>query len=93
MNGRILTLKARRFLAVLSVVAAAGVMPVVTAGTAHADAFDCVEYLKGKGYRVGPVVTSACGYHSVIGFNPVCIVKLQDVGVAAGHANRACTLA
>ncbi|KFG03134.1 MULTISPECIES: hypothetical protein [Streptomyces] len=88
-----MTMKVRRFLAALGVAAAAGIVPVAAAGTAHADAFDCVEYLKDKGYRVGPVVTSACGYHSVIGFHPVCIVKLQDVGVRAGHANRACTLA
>lgn len=88
-----MTLKVRRFLAALSVAAAAGVVPVATAGTAHADAFDCVEYLKSKGYRVGPVVTSACGYHTTLGFHPACIFKLQSVRVDPGHANRACVLA
>ncbi|GAB2942526.1 MULTISPECIES: hypothetical protein [Streptomyces] len=85
-------MKARRFLAVLSVVAAAGVMPVVTAGPAQADPFDCVEYLKDQGYRVGPRVTQACGYNRVAN-NWKCVGQLSLLITNTRHISTACNKA
>lgn len=87
-----MALKVRRFLAALSVVAAAGVIPVATAGTAHADPFDCVEYLKSKGYVAGPKVTKACSYNRVAN-NWQCIGQLSLLISNAGHVSAACNRA
>jgi len=87
-------LKAKRLLMVASVVAAAGVVPLVTATSASADQHDCTTYLKNHGYVVGPKVRAACNYeHLPIGASPLCINGLVLIDVALNHANAACRLA
>lgn len=82
---------------VLSVVAAAGVLPVITAGGAHASTARCVNYLGGKGYAIGPRVGAACAFAALtapIGnskiANPNCYSRLVGLGVTSTHALEAC---
>lgn len=87
-------LKAKRLLMAASVVAAAGVMPLVTATSASADQQDCTTYLKNRGYVVGPKVRAACNYeHLPVGASPLCINALVIIDVTLSHANGACRLA
>ncbi|MFF7259751.1 hypothetical protein ACFZCL_05570 [Streptomyces sp. NPDC008159] len=97
MNGRTTALKARRFLAALSVLAAAAVVPVVAAGTAHASTARCVNYLGNHGYAIGPRVGAACAFGALnppIGDskipNPNCYSRLIGLGVTQTHALEAC---
>lgn len=53
-------LKAKRLVAAASVVAAAGIVPVITATPASADQVDCVTFLKNRNYIIGAKVRAAC---------------------------------
>ncbi|WP_266382827.1 hypothetical protein [Streptomyces canus] len=87
-------LKAKRLVAAASVVAAAGIVPVITATPASADQVDCVTFLKNRNYIIGAKVRAACNIkHLPVGANPVCLADLVVIGVTADHANRACRLA
>lgn len=92
-----MALKTRRFLAGLAVVAAAGVVPVVTALPAQAAQEHCVNYLGRQGYVIGPKVREACSYRALtapIGNsklpNPACYSRLADIGVTMTNASTAC---
>lgn len=86
-------MKLRRALAALSVVAAAGVVPLVTSGTAQASGFDCVDYLQVHGYVIGDAVHEACGYEPLpTGPSPFCIALLVAHGVTGADADHACRL-
>lgn len=86
---------AKRVLSVVGVMAAAGVMPLVTATTASADQIACVDYVGSHGYRVGPKVRAACSHEALFSGaakspNPKCLVGLADIGVSAGVSGPAC---
>jgi hypothetical protein len=87
-------LKVKRLVAAATVVAAAGIAPVVTAAPASADQIDCVTYLKNRGYVIGTKVRAACSIGRIPGgANPVCLSDLVVIGVKLEHANGACRLA
>ncbi|AKZ55714.1 putative secreted protein [Streptomyces ambofaciens ATCC 23877] len=82
-------------LATVGVVAAAGVMPLVTATPAGAAQSTCVNYVGNKGYLVGPKVRSACSRGAIdmgVGKvpNPVCTTRLLQAGVDGNVATSAC---
>ncbi|MCZ4510783.1 hypothetical protein O3Q52_21840 [Streptomyces sp. ActVer] len=85
-------MKFRRALATLSVLVAAGVVPLVTAGTAQADPFDCVDYLKSKNYEIGPKVTKACSYNKTF-TNWKCVAQLSLLMSNTSHIANACSRA
>lgn len=89
--------RTRRILTVVSVLAAAGVVPLVTATSASADQSRCVNYIGEQGYLVGPKVKKACNYPALHGgaviANPFCIEQLTQAGVRLGHAQVACVRA
>jgi hypothetical protein len=82
----------RRALLALSVTAAAGVLPLVTATSAQASPADCRNYLANQGYEVGPKVTKACSYNSVSN-NWKCVTQLAQLISNTTHINVACTRA
>jgi uncharacterized membrane protein len=82
-------------LSAVGVVAAAGVMPLVTATPASADQVSCANYVGSKGYAVGPKVRSACSAGAIsTGVmkvpNPYCMTRLLKAGVDQSVANAAC---
>ncbi|GHH84327.1 hypothetical protein GCM10017771_13350 [Streptomyces capitiformicae] len=83
-------------MAALSVVAVAGVVPVVAAGSAHATTAQCVNYLGSQGYAIGPRVGAACAFRHLTGPfdskypNPNCYSRLVAIGVTTSHAMNAC---
>jgi hypothetical protein len=85
-------MKLKRALTALSVIAAAGVVPLVTAAPAQADQIDCVNYLSSKGYQIGPRVRSACSIAAwPLGVaNPACVSLLVNIQVTLSHAGSAC---
>ncbi|MEV7241785.1 hypothetical protein AB0N92_11125 [Streptomyces sp. NPDC093248] len=85
-------MKIKRAFAALSVIAAAGAVPVVMASPAQADQLDCMNYLKARHYVVGAGVRSACDVDS-IGGKVVCQGKLISLGVRPEHALNACVRA
>lgn len=83
-------LSTKRLLAAASVVAAAGVVPLVTAAPAHASAATCRSYLA-QWYTVGPKVTAACNQDGPLSLaSPVCINALVVIDVTFERANTAC---
>jgi len=85
--------KTRRLLAVASVLAAASVVPVVTAGSAHASAATCRSYLS-QWYTVGPRVTAACNYDGPLSTpSPFCTAALIAIDVLPARAHNACVKA
>ncbi|MCX5420787.1 hypothetical protein [Streptomyces sp. NBC_00078] len=87
-------LKTRRLLVAASVVAAAGVVPLLTATSASADQIGCTKYLANHHYTVGPKVRAACNIeHLPVGANPVCVTALVNLHVKLEHASAACRLA
>ncbi|KIZ15371.1 hypothetical protein SNA_27860 [Streptomyces natalensis ATCC 27448] len=84
------------------VTAAAGVLPLVTAGPAHADQFQCMEYLRAHGYVVGLHVEDDCnGAAMAKDASPVarfaaysaCHYQLVRLRVKSRDASKACQLA
>ncbi|CAL9444330.1 hypothetical protein [Streptomyces sp. enrichment culture] len=86
-------MKIRRAITALTVVAAAGVVPLMTAAPAQADQIDCVEYLRGKGYEIGPRVRAACDTDGSMGGTIWCNTSLIALGVRGSHASAACSRA
>ncbi|MFE7766523.1 hypothetical protein [Streptomyces sp. NPDC057438] len=91
-------MKLRRAVAVMSVVAAAGVVPLVTAAPAHASQARCVNYLGNHGYVIGPRVRAACSYGAIFSPpattpNPNCLLRLIEIRVSNAHAQVACSRA
>ncbi|OXS33062.1 hypothetical protein CHR28_22385 [Streptomyces sp. XY006] len=87
--------RTKRLLSVASVVAAAGVLPLISATPASADQGACTKYLANKGYLVGPKVKSACAnpaLHTPLGVVPDfdCTHGLRVAGVKDQHAIDAC---
>lgn len=87
-----LTSRVRKTLAAASVIAAASVLPVVTAAPAQATATQCLIYMHDKGYIVGPGVKRACGYGDWWEWG-LCVGELVQLGVRQEHASAACNLA
>ncbi|WP_432139922.1 MULTISPECIES: hypothetical protein [unclassified Streptomyces] len=85
----------KRALVAASVVAAAGVLPMVSAAPASAAPSTCVNYIASKGYLVGPKVRAACQNTRVLGKspNPYCLVGLSKIGVKWDDAVAACNRA
>jgi hypothetical protein len=86
-------MRIRRAITALTVVAAAGVVPLVTAAPAQADQIDCVNYLRGKGYDIGPRVRNACDNVESLADKITCQTSLIGIGVRANHALEACVRA
>ena len=88
-------MKAKRILAAVGVVVAAGVVPLVTATEASATPSACVNYIGSHGYRVGPKVKAACNnapyFHGIP--NPACVVPLVQLRVNPDYATTACKMA
>jgi len=85
--------KTRSLLTVASVLAAASVLPVVTAGSAHASAATCRSYLS-QWYTVGPKVTAACNYDGPLSTpSPFCVTALVAIEVTPERAHNACVKA
>jgi hypothetical protein len=83
----------KRFLAVAGLLLSAGGIPVAMATPAQADIIDCVRYLDGKGYVVGPGVRSACS-HDTFGSSGFCQAKLRALGMTnTTHIVEACNRA
>ncbi|MFG2448333.1 hypothetical protein ACGFSG_03065 [Streptomyces sp. NPDC048512] len=83
--------KFKRISVVASVVAALGVVPLVTAGPASATVKQCTGVVSHAGYVVGPKVKTACGWPHVGGqANALCLQKLMLAGVRYDVANTAC---
>ncbi|MFF6995037.1 hypothetical protein ACFY93_08765 [Streptomyces sp. NPDC008313] len=88
--------KIKRIVATASVVAAVGVVPLVTATPASASQSACANYIGSKGYAVGPKVKAACSYRAIytpIGAdapNPFCVMALENIRVKPSHATAAC---
>lgn len=83
----------KRFLAAAGLLLSVGVIPVAAATPAQADIIDCVRYLEGKGYIVGPGVRSACSHDSwsTKGF---CQARLMALGISnTSHVVEACNRA
>jgi hypothetical protein len=79
----------------VGVVAAAGVMPLITATPASAAQSTCVNYVGSKGYLIGPKVRFACSAGAIdMGVkkipNPVCTTRLLKAGVVLTVASPAC---
>jgi hypothetical protein len=86
-------MRVKRALAAVSVIAAAGVVPIVTAAPASADISLCKSYLS-KWYTVGPKVTKACTRGSYDGSGVSdCSNQLVAIGVTRSRANNACSYA
>ncbi|MFF0199462.1 hypothetical protein [Streptomyces sp. NPDC005017] len=83
----------RNAITVLGVVAAASVVPLVTAAPAQAGQVDCVNYLSSKGYRIGSRVRSACDDVESLADRITCQTGLIGIGVRANHALEACVRA
>jgi hypothetical protein len=83
-------MKAKRALAVVSVVAAAGVVPLVTATSAYANQSACVNYLGNAGYVIGPKVKAACKEGETLAGITVCQWDLQAIHVRQLDASEAC---
>ncbi len=58
---------------------------MVLAGPAQADRLDCMNYLKSKGYVVGPKVVDACGQTE-----GGCLFALPQIKVKGPDAIEAC---
>ncbi|MDG5807757.1 hypothetical protein P9869_34920 [Streptomyces ossamyceticus] len=91
-------MKIKRVLAAMGVVAAAGIVPLVTAAPAHASQTQCVNYLRDKHYVIGPRVRAACDYGAIFSGaaklpNPYCLTGLANIGVRSANASIACKLA
>ncbi|MER7575229.1 hypothetical protein [Streptomyces sp. NPDC126514] len=85
--------KTKSLLAAAGVLAAASVLPVVTAGTAHASAATCRSYLA-QWYTVGPKVTAACNFDGPLTWpSPFCINALIALDVLPSRAQTACSKA
>ncbi|WP_250286864.1 hypothetical protein [Streptomyces atroolivaceus] len=84
--------KAQRVLTAVGVTAAAVLIPLATAETASATAWQCERYLASKGYVVGAKVKTACGYDS-FATNAWCIIQLDALISNNTHVNEACRLA
>ncbi|MFD6496908.1 hypothetical protein [Streptomyces sp. NPDC060188] len=83
--------KFKRISMVASVVAALGVVPLATAGSASATVKQCTGAVSHAGYVVGPKVKTACGWPHVGGqANAMCLQKLMLAGVRYDVANTAC---
>lgn len=92
------TTKIRKALAVMSVLATAGIVPLVTAAPAHASQARCVNYLGNQGYVIGPRVREACSYGAIFSPpattpNPNCLLRLIRIEVSTAHAQTACSRA
>jgi len=90
--------KVRTGLLGLTVVAAAGAVPLLAAAPASATSPDCRAYLVRVGYDVGPKVTAACENAAIEvpgknHPNPFCVDALVRAGVRNGHAAEACSRA
>ena len=90
--------KIKRALAAISVVAAAGIVPLVTAAPAHASQARCVNYLGNQGYVIGPRVRTARSYGAIFSPpattpNPNCLLRLIEIRVSSAHAQTACSRA
>ncbi|MFJ6578119.1 MULTISPECIES: hypothetical protein [unclassified Streptomyces] len=84
--------KIQRLLVTVAMAGAASILPVAAAAPAQASIIDCQNYLHYKGYRVGPKVTHACGYHVDWQFT-FCVAELVHAGVRQNDAMTACNLA
>lgn len=87
--------KTKRILTVVSVVAAAGVMPLLTATSASASQSSCANYVGSHGYLVGPKVKGACSNAAIDTgagkqVNPWCVYDLVQAGVTNSVALGAC---
>ncbi|MGW7255609.1 hypothetical protein [Streptomyces sp. NPDC054834] len=90
-------MKAKRILATVGVIVAAGAAPLVTASSASATVAQCTGVVQTYGYTVGAKVTTACthgalptGLGSQKAANPICVTKLVEVGVSNSVATKAC---
>lgn len=93
------SMKVSRVLAALGVAAAATLVPIATAAPASASASmysGCLNYVKSKGYVVGPKVYAACSHQALntgLGVwihNPACLSGLVNIGVTSTVAVEAC---
>jgi hypothetical protein len=85
--------KIKRALTALGVAVAAGVVPMAMATPAQADQVSCVNYLRSKGYDIGPGVRSACNHDTWAG-RPFCQAKLANLGITnTSHIIEACNRA
>ncbi|MGW7291904.1 hypothetical protein ACWGIB_05870 [Streptomyces xiamenensis] len=68
---------------------------LATAGTAHAAATDCLQYLPAHGYLITADRSNACYHGARGGLLDMyrCDVRLRDTGVPANHSATACRLA
>lgn len=78
--------KMKRAVTAASVVAAAGVLPLIVASPASATQSACTNYVATHGYFAGPKVKAACGHGAIdtgIGkmANPACILGLANLNV------------
>lgn len=85
----------KRMAAALSVAAAVGAIPLATATAAHADQVGCVNYVKSKGYVVGPKVRAACNNKAITWLpvktpHPYCLNGLVTIRVDLSVARDAC---
>ncbi|MFC8274045.1 hypothetical protein ACFUJR_16240 [Streptomyces sp. NPDC057271] len=96
------TTKVGRVLATLGVAAAATITPIAAAAPASAAASmysGCLNYVKSKGYVVGPKVYAACSHQALntgLGVwihSPACLGGLVNIGVKPAVAAEACTRA
>ncbi|MFD7976212.1 hypothetical protein [Streptomyces sp. NPDC059071] len=85
--------KFQRMFAAACVLAAAAVVPVVTAAPAQASVIDCQTYLLDVGYKVGDRVTAACFAGHDLVRRPYCVPQLLMIGVKERHAKTACNMA
>lgn len=91
-------MKLRRAVTALCMVGAAGVVPLVTATAAQANASTCVNYIGNHHYLVGPKVKAACS-HKALDFevtkvaNPNCVNGLEQIHVKPEDAVAACVRA
>jgi hypothetical protein len=82
---------AKHLLSVISVIITCGIVPILGASTAQADAANCKAYLQSKGYIVGKKVTIYCGKTDTGTISESqCTAGLIGLGVSGSHAVEAC---
>jgi hypothetical protein len=84
----------QRVAATAATVITIGALSVAIAAPANATPAGCENYLKARGYIVGPKVKSAC-YAGRIGGAGVdkCFAALVKISVHSNHAEEACKIA